>query len=74
MAILALLLFVSLFAHLTSLLGSLIPSAGGSHYHAARTPLEEVVIEDNDSRDKILVLPIEGLIMDAGFGGGHAPN
>jgi protease-4 len=70
-AILGLLLFISLFAHLTSLLHGFLPTPTGSHYRSGKTLLEEVVVKDNDSRHKIAVLPIEGLIMDQGLGSSH---
>ena len=43
----------------------------GGYPRSHKTPLQETVLEDNDSRHKIVLLPIEGLIMDQGFGASH---
>jgi protease-4 len=68
--VLAVLLMISLFGNLTSFLGALIPTSGGPG-RALRTPLEEVVLENNNSRHKIVLVPLEGLIMDQGLGAGR---
>lgn len=66
--ILFLLLGFSLLMHLTGLTGSLTGGYGGRHNGP---PLEETVLEEsNQSRDKISVIPVSGIIAGHGFDGG----
>lgn len=65
--VLVALLGLSLLFNFFSVLGSL---AGGP-VHAGTPHLDEVMIESNQSRDKIAVIPIEGIIMSAGIISGH---
>ena len=47
---------------------------GGASGAAAvgETSLQEIVLENNGARDKIAVIPVEGIIMGGGFDGGRA--
>ena len=65
--VLVALLGLSLLFNFFSILGSL---AGGPT-HAGSPRLDEVVLEDNPSRDKLAVIPIEGIIMSAGIVSGR---
>jgi len=65
--VLVALLGVSLLFNFFSLLGGL---AGGPA-RAGNPRLDEVVLESNQSRDKIAVIPIEGIIMSAGIASGR---
>lgn len=65
--VLVALLGLSLLFNFFSILGGL---AGGPT-HAGSPRLDEVVLEDNPSRDKLAVIPIEGIIMSAGIVSGR---
>lgn len=62
--VLLVLLIVSLFSNLSSLLTGKSPIAG----RRAGPPLEEVVLEYNHSRNKVVVISVEGIIADMGEG------
>lgn len=69
--LLLILLGFSLLGNFTSLVGSLWSGAAGTP--RAVIPLQEVIVEDNDARDKIAIVDVEGIIaggyLDAGDGG-----
>jgi len=71
--IVALILFVLLaFSFLSNLRGFArnFVSSGGKHIHASGPRLEEVIIEDNESLNKIAVVDIEGIITSRVIDGG----
>jgi protease-4 len=73
--ILFLLLGVSVMTNLSSLFKSFTHLSGisGTRQRSGGPRLEEVVLEDNDSSEKIVVIPIEGVISgDLGSRGGHS--
>jgi protease-4 len=45
-------------------------SSGGRHIHSSGPRLEEVIVEDNDSPNKIAVVDIEGIITSRAIDGG----
>lgn len=69
--VLLVLLGFSLVGNLSSLLGSVL--SGSVVTPRAVIPLQEVIVEDNDAREKIAIVDIEGIIaggyLDAGDGG-----
>ena len=56
-----------------SLLFNLVSFVGlaGGPVHSGTTLLEEVTLEGNQSRDKIAMIPVEGIIMSGGAISGH---
>lgn len=59
--VLSVLLLLSLFTAFWSLARGLVPGPRTSSRHAGPT-LQEAIVEDNDSGNKVLVVPIEGII------------
>jgi len=71
--IVALVLFVLLAFSVVSNLGSFarnFVSSGGKHIHSSGPRLEEVIVEDNESPNKIAVVDIEGIITSRVIDGG----
>ena len=61
--LLACFLAVSLLMNFANLAAGLFPTGSASrHHHGPR--LEEVVTEDNDSLNKVVVVPVEGIISE----------
>ena len=69
--ILVVVLLFSLFLNFAHLVGSVTGAGGGKGYHSYGPRLEEVTIRDDNSVNKIAVVPIEGIITgqvaDGGF-------
>jgi len=55
---------------LGSLVGSFFDVVAGAEGFSATTHLQEVVVEQGQSGDKIAVIPVEGIITSSGFQGG----
>lgn len=71
--IVALVLFVLLAFSFLSNLGSFarnFVSSGGKHIHSSGPRLEEVIVEDNESPNKIAVVDVEGIITSRVIDGG----
>jgi len=67
--ILAVLLVLSLFSNLAHWVGGVM-DAGDSRSRVAGPKLDEVLVEDNDSRNKIAIVDVEGIItsqFDSGY-------
>ncbi len=64
------LLVVSALANVGWFFGSLFKMDGGARRDAEPT-LEEVVVQDNDSRDKIVVVDLDGIITEMSGRGGY---
>jgi len=62
--VLLVLLVVSLFSNLTSL----VTGKGPISHRTAGPPLEEVMLEYNHSQNKVVVISVEGIIADMGAG------
>jgi len=62
--VLIILLALSLLGNFAGMLGTLI-SANTPMASGGRMPMEEIVLENNQSRHKIVVVPVEGMISDS---------
>src|ERR1043166_298364 len=56
------LLILSVFMNFTQFLGGMMSMGGVSHSHRVGPRLEEVLIEDHDSANKIAIVEIQGII------------
>ena len=71
--VLFVLLGISLLANFSQLLDSFAGLSGASYQRSGAPRLDEVVLEDNHSSDKIAVVPVEGVISgDLGDRGGFS--
>lgn len=68
--ILILLLGISVLLNVGGLLGSLFRGGGAGYAREGGPRLEEITLEYHDSRNKIAVIPVEGIIMSQSLGGG----